>query len=624
MKDRIISLGWVRPLIALSVIGIIAFFGLIPNSLYQRVEQLAYDQLMSWSAEYAEDHRIVLVDIDESTIKEIGSWPWPRDQMATLIETLLADYQIAVLGVDVVFPDRREGDDRLALLLNQPNVVMSQVLDFSETSTNQSGELVTGGFKFSGRAPGISGYIGNNEELLTRNARVGHISPVIDQDGKVRRIFPVACELQLCTDTLSLEMYQALNAGLPSEIAIKAHTMSLSMPGLEPLNLPLDRENALLIPFRVKPDGFQTISASSVITHQANIDILKNAVVVLGSTALGLGDFVATPTRNIVPGLELHAQIFSSILEHDFIIPKHNAIWLIVPMILIFLLYLIMPLRSTKAIIVAMFIGLVLVVSIEVILFSEFRLWIPSSPMVLSVLMLGLSSIVYENFNANRQLFNVAHQVSRFIPESLTKRLVRGGELGPQNEERELTILVADMRGFTTASEGKSPNEVALLAQKCLETLTNAVYAHKGTIEKFSGDGLMAIWGAPRKDHAHAKHAIESGLAMIAAIRELSGWFEENGFPKMRVSIGINTGDGAVGVFGGESHLAWTAHGDAVNVASRIEQLTRLVGDDLLVGLRTAELVGIEHFRFCGEHKVKGRTELVSVFTPLSHKFPKL
>jgi adenylate cyclase len=170
------------------------------------------------------------------------------------------------------------------------------------------------------------------------------------------------------------------------------------------------------------------------------------------------------------------------------------------------------------------------------------------------------------------------------------------------------------MRGFTTASEGKSPDAVAALAQKCLETLTQVVYQYGGTIEKYSGDGLMAVWGAPKRDLEHAKHAVEAGLQMQVAVKGLKDWFRQNGFEPMRVSVGINTGEGAVGIFGGEAHLAWTAHGDAVNVASRIEQLTRVIGVDLLIGRRTAELYGLANTKDCGEHQVKGRIAPVKIY----------
>jgi adenylate cyclase len=255
-----------------------------------------------------------------------------------------------------------------------------------------------------------------------------------------------------------------------------------------------------------------------------------------------------------------------------------------------------------------------MVVMVSIGLFIWQGWWIPLSPMPLMVASLGLLGLVLESMRLNQQLRVVAHQFSRFIPESLVKRLIRGRVVGPSSDKRELTVLVADMRGFTGASEGKSPEAVAELAQRCLDTLTQVVYRYGGTIEKYSGDGLMAIWGAPRHDPDHAQHAVEAGMTMQQNIGALAPWFIAHDFKPMKVSVGINTGEMAVGVFGGDAHLAWTAHGDAVNVASRIEQLTRSVEEDLLIGLKTAELYGMDKVRYCGDHHVKGRHGLVAVY----------
>ena len=617
MKSWFAQIRQLKLILLVATIVCVCLFALIPNRLYTSFEQSSYDRLVAWTGEQNIDNRVVLVDIDETTLSQVGAWPWPREKIANLLDILLNYYQVAVLGVDIVFPDKKEGDEQLAKLLNHSSVVMSQVLDFSDQSKNQTGSLMTHPMQVQDVVPEIHGYIANHGNLLTNYSRVGHISPIIDEDGKVRRIYPLACHVEGCTDILSLQMYQALHAGLNAEITLKDHLLTLNFYEADKTELVLDQNNALLIPFRVKPDGFKYISASAVISQEAPLHQLKNTVVVLGSTALGLGDFVATPARNIVPGLELHAQIFSSILDNNFIQPKQRWWWIVLPQLFIALLFMLLPTRSSRANIVWTVGMLLLTLLIELAAFRYLNWWVPATPALISIMLLGLTAILQDNILVNRRLAAVAEQIGRFIPDALAKRLVRGRDFEPNTEERELTVLVADMRGFTSAAEGKTPDQVASLAQKCLETLTQVVYRFGGTIEKFSGDGLMAIWGAPRKDAEHAQHAYQAGLAMQLEIQQLQAWFLQNHFPKMKVSVGINTGKMAVGVFGGHSHLAWSAHGDAVNVASRIEQLTRTVGTDLLLGARTAELVGLEQLSYCGDFKVKGRNELVAVYRPL-------
>jgi len=556
------------------------------------------------------------VDIDEKSLKEEGAWPWPREKVAALITQLSQHYQVALLGVDIVFPEAKDGDALLKKALNQPNVVFSQVLDFSATSQNQVGQLAgLSDATDTGLTNQVTGYIANHPGLLEANSQVGHISPLIDPDGKVRRILPLACASVGCTTALSLRMHQALHGAKQMQSQVNKTNLQLRLSGGETLTLPLDQDHAMPIPYRVRVGGFHYVSASDVLNGHASAAKLNNAVVLLGSTALGLGDHVATPTHSVVPGLEIHAQMISAMLDQAFITPQYGWSWVLVPCLLIALFYLNWPWRSTKGLITWMALSGSLVVALSVGLFVWQGWWIPLSPMPLMVTSLGLLGLVLESLRLNQQLRVVAHQFSRFIPESLVKRLIRGRVVGPSSDRRELTVLVADMRGFTGASEGKSPEAVAELAQRCLDTLTQVVYQFGGTIEKYSGDGLMAIWGAPSHDPLHAQHAVEAGMTILQNIEALAPWFIAHDFKPMKVSVGINTGEMAVGVFGGDAHLAWTAHGDAVNVASRIEQLTRTVGVDILMGERTALLYGLHKVLAAGEHQVKGRQQSVVVYT---------
>ena len=609
-----LALNWPRLILACSAVILISLYASLPNSLYKNLERAAYDQMLSWMPMAESDERIVLVDIDEKSLKEEGAWPWPRQKVAALITQLSQHYRVALLGVDIVFPEAKDGDALLKKALNQPNVVFSQVLDFSAESQNQVGQLA--GLSFAEGLPNqITGYIANHPDLLQADSQVGHISPLIDSDGKVRRFLPLACQASGCTAALSLRMHQALHGAKSMQAKLNERNLQLNLSNGENLSLPLDQERAMVIPYRVKIGGFHYLSASDVLSGQAPAATLNNAVVLLGSTSLGLGDHVATPTNNIVPGLEVHAQLLSAMLDQAYITPQFDWVWVLLPCLLIALFYLSWPWRSSRGLLTWMALSATLAVLVSVGLFTARGWLIPLSPMPIMVALLGVLGLVLESMRLNQQLRVVANQFSRFIPESLVKRLIRGRVVGPSSEKRELTVLVADMRGFTGASEGKSPEAVAELAQRCLDTLTQAVYQFGGTIEKYSGDGLIAIWGAPRADQQHAQHAVEAGLIMQQNIAALAPWFIAHDFKPMKVSVGINTGEMAVGVFGGDAHLAWTAHGDAVNVASRIEQLTRSLDEDLLIGSKTAELLGMDKVRYCGDHFVKGRQGLVAVYT---------
>lgn len=603
----------------LLLVALITALAGIPNRLFDSLENTAYDQLLRLTELDAEDERVVLVDINEDSIAQLGPWPWPRSQVALLIRTLTDFYSVSVLGVDIVFPEARVGDEALSRALNQPTVVMSQVLDFAASSENRVGHFVPmPGLRPEGVATPIKGFIANHPKLLSAAAQVGHISPVIDEDGKVRRVYPVACGSPGCTPTLTLKMLEALAGNGPMTLRQEGQRLHIEIPKAQSIQLDLDPAGRLLIPYHVRAGGFRSISAAKVLDRTAPQALLNQAVVILGSTSLGLGDAMATPTQRSTPGFEIHAQLMHGFLDRATVTPLGDALWVGLSCLLIGLSYLFWPWRSTRGILLWGGVLLMGAIALTLSLFSVYSLLVPLSPMPLMVVMTVFLGLAVESVRLNRRLTMVAAQFSRFIPESLVSRLLRGRWVGPKSEMRELSILIADMRGFTSASEGRTPEAVAALAQQCLETLTRVVYDYGGTIEKYSGDGLMAVWGAPKRDPQHAKHAVEAGLKMQVAVKSLKDWFRANGFEPMRVSIGINTGDGAVGVMGGEAHMAWTAHGDAVNVASRIEALTRTVGVDLLLGQRTAELYGLEHVRALGPFKVKGREASVSLFTVAS------
>lgn len=610
--------SWPRTILASLLAILFLFYGGLPNRYYYALEHRFYDQMVEWAAATERDERIILVDIDEKSLAAFGPWPWPRKTVAQLITELTHHYQVAALGVDVVFPDAKPNDALLKTALNQPNVVFGQVLDFSDASQNHVGKLAgLMGLPNKHFPTRIKGFIANHPEVLGANSQVGHISPVIDEDGKVRRIYPIACAQEGCTAALSLKLYQVLTQASALHAQMDGRELELKMGDGEAVRLPLDQAGAMIIPYRAKAGRFAYLSASDVLQHQVAPERLKNVIVILGSTAFGLGDHVATPIKSVMPALEIHGELVSAMLDRAFIIPKYTWNWMILPVLLIALLYLFWPWHSLNGILIWISIGITIVWTASITAFIAYGYLIPLSTPSLMVLSLGLLGFILESLRLNQKLLTVFHQFNRFMPKSLVDRFIQNQQVSQGSEKRRLTVLVADMRGFTSVAEGRSSDQVAQLAQQCIKVLTDVVYQYGGTIEKYSGDGLMAIWGAPQRDRHQAKHAVEAALEMQQAIAALAPWFIAHNFKPMQIGVGINTGEMAVGVFGSAEHAAWTVHGDAVNVASRIEQLTKTVHENLLMGEQTARLFGMRKVRYCGEHAVKGRHALVPVYTTI-------
>lgn len=598
---------------ALIAMSLVAVYSLIPNALYAVVEHGFYDQLILLSPKIKREQRIVLVDIDEQSLAAVGAWPWSRQTMSQLLQQLTEHYRVALLGVDIVFPEHKDGDAALKQALQSPRLILGQVLDFAQPSENQVGQLadlIPAPFASTAIA---AGYIANHPALLSDQIQAGHISPTLDSDGKVRRVYPIACMTQTCTLALSLRMYQVLNGGdRQLSLVMLADAMRLPLNTADYLDLPLDAEQALLIPFRVA--SFEYITASEVLNGRVALSQLENRLVILGSTALGLGDHVATAIDNLTPGMEIHAQLLASALDRRFIQPVAlSAPRLFGASLLIALLFWIWRWHAPRGQILWMGSMLLISIGLNVSLFNA-GYWLPFSVLPLNIVLIALLSLLFESARLDRQISGIANQFSRFLPASIVKLILTERDIAPASERRVLTVLIADMRGFTAASEGKPPEAVAELAQRCLETLSEIVYRHNGTIEKYTGDGLMALWGAALTDTSHAQQAVQAGIAMQQAVALLAPWFIDKGFQPLKVSVGINTGEMAVGIFGGASHLAWTAQGDAFNTASRIEQLTRTVGADLLIGAKTAQLIGMSQVVSQGSYQVKGLSLPIEIF----------
>lgn len=617
-----------------------------PEPLFGDIERYAYDSLVSLTPPVRHEQRVVIVDIDERSLDRYGAWPWPRTTVALLINELVGRHKVGLLGLDIVFPQRRDGDPTLRDALGRPNVVMSQTLDFSPDSGNRVGELVdkidVRGVK---HAPQASGYVANDIGVLPPDVAVGHISPVIDDDGRIRRIYPVSCVGNTCTMTLALRMYAQLTVESHEAPRVEyldgGTRLYVDLRNDEPLSLPLDAQHAWVIPYRVAPGGFPVVSASEVMSGSLPLPWLGNSIVLVGSSALGVGDRVATPLAKLSPGVEVHAQLLSALLDRSFVRPQTVSAPLFLGLAaMIIVSYLLWPTHGRALVLGWPLLALSTVLPLQAWALIEFGELLPLTPLPFMVFLITVLSMLQQNFLLTARVRAIGSQFSQFLPASLVGRLLRDVRIGPETERHTMTVLIVDVRGFTAASENKTPEQIAGFAQKCYEVLSAEVARYGGAVEKYTGDGLMALWGAPTESassepapemfvrpalHAqsagnsfeHAQYAVKAVSAAIAMLREiesLSEWFDQHGYPQLRLSVALNTGPMSVGVFGGQAHLAWSAQGQAFNIASRIESLTREIDKSLLMGEDTAKLLDESFVLKIGDYMVKGVSMPVAVY----------
>jgi adenylate cyclase len=254
----------------------------------------------------------------------------------------------------------------------------------------------------------------------------------------------------------------------------------------------------------------------------------------------------------------------------------------------------------------------------NLMLWSSYGLVVPLASLLVYTILAAMLQITYRFFVEQRNKRHLSQVFGQYIPPSLVEEIDEvGEEVSLEGESREMSVLFSDVRGFTTISEGLDATELTRMMNEFLTPFTQAIQSHRGTIDKYMGDCVMAFWGAPLTDPEHARHALLAAFDMLAAVKSLDEPFRSRGWPAIRVGVGIASGDMNVGNMGSEFRIAYTVMGDTVNLGARLEGLTKQYGVDIIVNDRTARLVPEFTFRELDLVRVKGKQEPVAIYEPL-------
>jgi adenylate cyclase len=601
----------------------------------QAVERLVYD--LRWRLAPREDgeNRIVIIDIDEQSLAQAGDWPWPRSVMARLIGQLLDRYRVRLVALDMVFPERRPGDAALAAQLGRPEVVGAQVFDFAPGSPNHAGKLagpisVHGPWRGVGSSsllPKAAGYIANHAGLPP--AAAGHISPILDDDGKVRRLYPVVCHREECYAALAVATWLKLSGAdglaLQPGSGLRDAPFRLTSAGAEG-SVPLAADFSVIIPFGRSRESWRSIPAHEILRGNADPALLRGVIAVVGGTALGLGDVVATPTSSAASGVELHAQLLAALLDRSLpYVPKGAAAYNAAIIVLLGLVLLggVMASHRDKprnwVLPVWLLIAVGMATAANFLLWHYARLSLPLAPVLFFILLAMLTLAPAEVYLARRQRQGIFRQLGAYVPEPVARELADRNEVSGNVEagRRTVTILFADIHDFSAMVEGQPPENIACLLQRVFGDLTEIVFAHRGTVDKFIGDSLMAIWNAPEDDPDHAQHALDAALAIQQCIGAIALLCGELGLMPLRIGIGIQSGEVLVGNFGPVRRRTYTVLGEPVIVASRLEELTRELKQPILVGEAAAKLAGEGRCALLGAFSIRGLSAPHNIFIPL-------
>jgi adenylate cyclase len=659
------------PRIAIGAI-LIAIFSLqaggwLSIPFIERMDGVLYDTKVRLSAAHDIDPRVVIVDIDEKSLQERekggeGRWPWPRDRLALLLDRLFNDYEASLTGFDVIFSERDESSgirviNSLASNQLKDNAAFQKkyssiksqldydslfanaikdrpvVLGFSFLNpgdTTKKGELPPPAFSTNQipitlvNALKRDGFTANLASLQFNAADGGHINPLIDSDGIIRRMPMLVQFGDNYYESLGLASARILLGGMPLKEVVVDGVSPTTLGALEFLDvggalLPVDQEIASYIPYRGPYKSFEYISASDVLNKSISKEKLEGKIVLIGTTAPGLLDLRATPVGNAYPGVEIHANLITGILDGTI---KQAPLWtkaanlliiVALGLILAFILPFVTPLIGT-------------VISIAVIGFSITLNWfsfkggyvLPLAALLDSLLFVYLMNIAYGYFVESRGKRLITGLFGQYVPPELVDEMAQDpGSFSMEGESKELTILFSDVRGFTTISESLDAKTLSEFINAFLTPFTKVIYKNRGTIDKYMGDCIMAFWGAPITDADHARHGIISAFEMLKAMELLNEEFINKGWPPIKVGIGLNSGRVSVGNMGSEIRLAYTVMGDAVNLASRLEGITKEYGAAIIIGEETYRQLPDLIAREVDRVRVKGKDVAVTIYEPL-------
>lgn len=598
---------------------------------------------------------IVIVDIDENSLKKIGHWPWSRDKLALLTNSIREAGAI-VMAFDILFPDTPTNPvDEILSRINETNAldpksvsaIANLKLDFDYDELfrkSLSGEDSILGFLLNDNIEVSSAaslpspletvedlgstslielrrHVGNLSKLQEQAKNGGFITAIPDDDGIIRSAPLVLGFENKIYPSLALEAARLTLLMDRSAVRIKWGEIA----GVKVVDgvyfgeklIPTDESGRILIPFHGKDSSYRHVSAADVMSGKANKGLLKNAIVFVGSTAFGLSDFHATPVNPVFPGVDVHGYLTEGILTGQLIRAPYfgSLIELLMILTIGLALALLLPFLDALWMVLCFFASLVLIFLVYGFLFRFHNVLISVSlPLVLSFCEIGFNltyGMLFE-FRRRSQLKNLFGQ---YVPQEIVERMSEHPELYSMDGTSErLTVLFADVVHFTSVSESLSPQQIRMLLNRYFTPMTKIILDSDGTIDKYVGDMIMAFWGAPVKDKDHVRHALESALKMQKEAERLGPEFIKDGLPVIKMGIGLNTGVMSVGDMGSEYRRAYTVLGDSVNTASRIEGLTRFYGLDIAVGEDTRKGQDDFVFRLIDRVKVKGREEALEIF----------
>ncbi|CUI05346.1 CHASE2 domain-containing protein [Massilia antarctica] len=558
------------------------------------------DRFVAAQAADTPEPRILVVDIDETSLAA-HPWPWSRERLAELVETVIGDGARAV-ALDILQgePGDPAGDMRLAVLAQQGPLVLAQLFDYEQRPQALRFGRPAGGqaAREAGGAVPAYGYIANHAGLALA-PHVGNIGVRPDPDGVLRRVPMYTWFEQRRFPTLSRALLDCCAATAAA--------------------VPDSGDGYQRVPFSRSLDAYTVAKAGQILDGKVDPAMVAGRLVLIGSSSLSIGDRVATPLGRSSPGLLVHASMLTTLLDRQAGLAP--APW---PGRLMAVLF------SSAVAALAGYTFARLSAAVNVLMLAAAALtWLmlayglsahdPGFSVSGPLLSLGFLLAVGVPFHwqlaqsGSRRLLDT---MRRYVAGEVVDELLRSGLKDPLAPRLlQVTTLIADMQGYTSQVEALAVEEAAKLTTDFLDCLTRPVLEKQGTLDKYTGDGLVAFWGAPIPNEQHADLALDAAASILREVAILSAIRVRAGGQPLRVRIGIESGLAMVGDYGTSFRSIYTAVGDSVNTASRLEQAARDFPHDVIIGQGTVGYARRHRFLSLGRHALRGKEHPIDLYT---------
>jgi len=641
---------------------------IIRPDFLEQLELETLDQRFKLRGPIAPDPRVVIVAVDDASLSEVGRWPWSRDRMATLVDRILGEQQARTLGFDIVFSevqanpikeslrllrDAHTPDGNARQWLTQHEAVGDIDLRLEDVFRRYHDRLVPGYFFYpeGGKAPpqaiaqlpenmallqpsSISAQFSDDarspvpriaaiEDNLPRFTRaadaVGFFNFFPDADGTVRRIPLIAERDGYIFPSLAIQTLR-LYLGWPDTMVRIDHA-GVENIRLGDHTLPCDFSGSMILNHYGPGHSFRHIPAADILAGRIPPGTLKDKIVLLGVTAVGVFDYRPSPFDSVFPGVEGHAAAISNILNDEEIYRPNSLDGIELLAVLLLSLFCGRLAISSGPVLQSMSIFGVplLIAGIAFWLFASFGIWLKITYLILGVLMATLPATLIEYITEARKRAFIHDAFARYLAPEVVDDLSRHPEmLKLGGEERHMTAIFSDIASFSTFSEQLTPEELVHFLNRYLTEMSDIILAHGGTIDKYEGDAIIAFFGAPLSMEDHAVQSVLAAMEQQQRLVELRRIWLEEGLPAVHIRIGINSGPMVVGNMGTDTHMNYTMMGDHVNLASRLEGVCKVYRTPILISRDTYLLVREQvAARFVDRVRVVGREKPVDLYEPL-------